>query len=175
MISIVACCPGAKVCTHVARDFRSQHSTWPLMQVLSNEAENDDVKLVWFVDDSITVGPLQDIENDRTTSIAYRLRELAKTILIVKHSSSLKKSAQKRLKNTGIKITDQGEHHLRAVIRTGSFREQFIKNKVEWMFAAIITANSNCLYRCLFNIIWLHHASGWGQLIHATHPTMVCG
>jgi len=25
MISIVACCHGAKLCAHVARDFRSQH------------------------------------------------------------------------------------------------------------------------------------------------------
>jgi len=41
------------------------------------------------------------------------------------------------------------------------------------MFAANITVT--CAYPCLFNFIWWHHASAWKQLIHATHPTMVCG
>jgi len=41
------------------------------------------------------------------------------------------------------------------------------------MFPANITVT--CPYPCLFNFIWWHHASGWEQLIHATHPAMVCG
>ena len=28
MISIVACCHGAKLCAHAARDFRSQQQQW---------------------------------------------------------------------------------------------------------------------------------------------------
>jgi len=40
-------------------------------------------------------------------------------------------SAQKFFKNQGIKIIDQGECYLGSVIGTKSFREQYIKNKVE--------------------------------------------
>jgi len=41
------------------------------------------------------------------------------------------------------------------------------------MFAANTTVTSP--NPCLFNFIWWHHAFGWEQLTHATHPTMVCG
>jgi len=41
------------------------------------------------------------------------------------------------------------------------------------MFAANITVT--CPYLCIFNFVWWHHASDWKQLIHAIHPTMVCG
>jgi len=40
-------------------------------------------------------------------------------------------SAQRLFKDCGIKITDQGERLFGSVIRTESFREQYIKNKVE--------------------------------------------
>ena len=39
--------------------------------------------------------------------------------------------AQKIFKGDAIKITDQGERLLGSVIGTDSFREQYIKNKVE--------------------------------------------
>jgi len=54
----------------------------------------------------------------------------AKTILLIK-DSSLMQATQKILKDDGIKITDQGERLLGSVIGTDSFREQYIKNKVE--------------------------------------------
>jgi len=54
----------------------------------------------------------------------------ANTILIIKNKSFWK-SARKTFFKTGIKITDQGEHYLGAVIVTKSFREHFIINKVE--------------------------------------------
>jgi len=41
------------------------------------------------------------------------------------------------------------------------------------IFAANITVT--CPYLCLFNFVWWHHASDLKQLIHAIHPTMVCG
>ena len=53
----------------------------------------------------------------------------AKTILIIKDTSQMQ-STQK-LKDGGIKITEQGERYLGSVIRTESFRKQYIKNKVE--------------------------------------------
>ena len=45
--------------------------------------------------------------------------------------SSLMQAAQKIFKGDGIKITDQGKRLLGSVIGTESFREQYIKNKVE--------------------------------------------
>jgi len=39
----------------------------------------------------------------------------------------------------------------------------------------MITDNNTVTCSQLFNFIRWHHASGWEQLIHATHPTMVCG
>ena len=33
-------------------------STWPFIQALSSETANDDVKQVWFADNSSAVGPL---------------------------------------------------------------------------------------------------------------------
>ena len=53
-----------------------------------------------------------------------------KTLLLVK-DSSLMQVAQKIFKDNGIEITDQGERILGTVTETESFREQYIKNKVE--------------------------------------------
>jgi len=43
----------------------------------------------------------------------------------------------------------------------------------------MITANNTATYYShplLFNFIrWQHTSGGWEQLIHATHPTIVCG
>ena len=57
-------------------------------------------------------------------------RHPAKTILLIK-DSSLMQAAHKILKDDGIKISDQGERLLGSVIGTESFREKYIKNKVE--------------------------------------------
>jgi len=57
----------------------------------------------------------------------------AKTFLQIK-DSRLMQPAQKILKADGIKITYQGERLLGSAIGTESFREQYIKNKVEgWL------------------------------------------
>ena len=64
---------------------------------------------------------------DQTLGTALNLQ---KTILLIK-DSSLMQVAQKIFEVDGIKITDQGERLLGSVIGTESFREQYIKNKVE--------------------------------------------
>jgi len=50
-----------------------------------------------------------------------------------------------------------------------------VPNNIGIIFAANITVI--CPYSCLFNFIFIcwYYASGWKQLIHETHPTMVCG
>jgi len=110
-------------------------STWPLIQALSNETANDEVKQVWYADDSSAVGSLAGVKKwwedlqAKGPDFGY-CQNPAKTILIIKNSS-LMKSAQKHFKDCKIKITDQDERHFGSESGTESFRGQYIKNKVE--------------------------------------------
>jgi len=105
-----------------------------LIQALSNETANDEVKQVWYADDSSAVGSLAGVKKwweylqAKGPDFGYCPKP-AKTILI--KDSSLKQSAQKIFKGDGIKIADQGERHLGSVIGTEPFREQYTKNKVD--------------------------------------------
>jgi len=83
-------------------------STRPLIQTLSNETANDEVKQVWYADDSSAVGSLAGVrkwwEYLKTNGPAFGYySKPAKTILIIK-DNSLMQSAQKFFKNQGIKI-----------------------------------------------------------------------
>ena len=110
-------------------------STRPLIQALSKETANDEVKQVWYADDSSAVGSLARVKKwweylqTNGPDFGYWPKS-AKTILLIKDSSKMQ-AAQKIFKGDGIKITDQGERLLGSVIGTDSFREQYIKNKVE--------------------------------------------
>jgi len=110
-------------------------STQPLIQALSNETANDEMKQVWYADDSSAVGSLAGVKKwwkylqANGPDFGYCPKP-AKTILLVQ-DSSLMQAAWKIFKDDGIKITDQGERILGSVIGTESFREQYIKNKVE--------------------------------------------
>ena len=102
---------------------------------MSNETANDEVKQVWYADDSSAVGSLAGVKKwweylqANGPDFGYYPKP-AKTILL--KDSSLMQAAQKIFKGDGIKITDQqGECLLGSVIGTESFREQYIKNKVE--------------------------------------------
>jgi len=102
---------------------------------LSNETANDEVKQVCYANDSSAVGSLAGVKKwweylqANGPEFGYCPKP-AKTILLIK-DSSLMRAAQKIFKNDGIKITDQGERLLGSVIGKESFREQYIKNKVE--------------------------------------------
>jgi len=110
-------------------------STQPLIQPLSKETANDEVKQVWYAEDSSAVGSLAGLKKwweylqANGPDFGYCPKP-AKTILLIKDSSQMQ-AAQKIFKGDGIKITDQGECLLGSVIGTESFREQYIKNKVE--------------------------------------------
>jgi len=110
-------------------------STQPLIQSLSNETANDEVKQVLYANDSFAVGSLAGVKKwweylqANGPDFGYCPKP-AKTILLVK-DSSLMQAAQKIFKDDGIKITDEGECILGSVTGTESFREQYIKNKVE--------------------------------------------
>ena len=57
-------------------------STWPLIQALSKQTANDEVKQVWYADDSSAVGSLAGVKNggntyrpmDQTLGIALNLQ-----------------------------------------------------------------------------------------------------
>jgi len=91
-------------------------STRPLVQALSNETANGEVKQVWYADDSSAVGSLAGVKKWREylqvkgPDFGYCLKPV-KTILLIKQSS-LMQSTQKLFKDDRIKITDQGERHL---------------------------------------------------------------
>ena len=94
------------------------------------------MKQVWYADDSSAVGSLAGVKKwweylqANGPDFGYCPKP-AKTILLIKDSSQMQ-AAQKIFKGEGIKITtDQGERLLGSVIGTESFREQYIKNKVE--------------------------------------------
>jgi len=92
------------------------------------------VKQVWYADDSSAVGSLAGVKKwweylqANGPDFGYCPKP-AKTILI--KDSSLMQVAQKIFKGDGIKITYQRKRLLGSVIGTESFREQYIKNKVE--------------------------------------------
>ena len=64
-------------------------STWPLIQALSNEAANDEVKQVWYADDSPAVRSLAGVKKSwkylqaNGPDFIYCTKP-AKTILLVK-------------------------------------------------------------------------------------------
>jgi len=97
-------------------------STRPLIQALSNETANDEVKHVWYADDRSAVGSLAGVKKwweylqANGPEFGYCPKP-AKTILLIK-DCSLMRAAQKIFKNDGIKITDQGERLLGSVIGT---------------------------------------------------------
>jgi len=101
---------------------------------LSKETANDEVKQVWYADDSSAVGSLAGVKKwweylqANGPDFGYCPKP-AKTVLI--KDSSQTQAAQKIFKGDGIKITDQSERLLGSLTRTESFRKQYIKNKVE--------------------------------------------
>ena len=105
-------------------------STRPLIQALSSGTANDEVKQVWYADDSSAVASLAGVKKwweclqANGPDFGYCPKP-AETILLIK-DSSLMQSAQKIFKNGRIKITGQGERLLGSVIGTESFREQYI-------------------------------------------------
>ena len=109
-------------------------STRPLIQALSKETANDEVKQVWYADGSSAVGSLAGAKKWWEYLQAYGpdfgyCPKPAKTILLIK-DSSLMQAAQKIFKDDEIKITNQGERLLGSVIGTESFREQYIKTRL---------------------------------------------
>jgi len=91
-------------------------STRPLIQALSNETANGEVKQVCYADDSSAVGSLAGVKKwweylqVKGPDFGYCPKPV-KTILLIKQSS-LMQSTQKLFKDDRIKITDQGERHL---------------------------------------------------------------
>jgi len=90
--------------------------TQQLIQALSSETANDEVKQVWYVEDSSALRSLAGMKKwwkylqTKRPDFGHCPKP-AKTIHLIK-DNSLMQSSQKLFKNTGIKITDQGNAYL---------------------------------------------------------------
>ena len=109
-------------------------STRLLIQALSNGTANDEVKQVWYADDSSAVGSLAGVKKwweylqANGPDFGYSLKP-TKTILLIK-DSSLMQATQKIFKGDRIKITDQGEHLLG---KKGIFLAVSLANQSDWI------------------------------------------
>ena len=101
-----------------------------------NEA-NQDVRQVWFADDSASGGKLTSLKrwwdhlNLYGPAYGY-FPKSSKTVLILKSPELLQRA--KELfgeEEGGITITTEGKRHIGAVIGTEKFKEDYIKGKVE--------------------------------------------
>ena len=107
-----------------------------MINILSNHVNPKLCKQVWYADDSSSAGKLLEIRswwdelNLAGPKFGY-FPKPSKTVLILKDDSSLVDRANEIFGDTEIVITTEGERHLGAVIGSNSFREFYIKKKVD--------------------------------------------
>ena len=106
----------------------------PMMDKLA-EVLDDTTKQSWYADDAAACGMLRKLKDwwvklcDIGPSFGY-FPKPSKTVLIVKDLKYLP-TAKSLFHGTGIKITLEGDRHLGAVIGSSSFKESFVKKKIE--------------------------------------------
>ena len=109
----------------------------PLIDKISFEQGGDTIQ-TWYADDSAACGKLSKIKEwwDKLCTIgpSYGYHpNPSKTVLIVKDTSQLQE-ATALFEGSGVKITDQGERHLGAVVGTPEYRKAFVEEKVaKWV------------------------------------------
>ena len=109
----------------------------PLTDKLAEAIEAEFCKQVWYADDSSSAGELSAMKKwwDLLCEIGpkYGYFPLArKTILIVKEKHQAK--AEEIFKNTGVKISINGERHMGAVIGSQEFKEIYVAEKIlKWI------------------------------------------
>ena len=106
----------------------------PMMDKLA-EVLDDTTKQSWYADDAAACGILRKLKDwwvklcDIGPSFGY-FPKPSKTVLIVKDLKYLP-TAKSLFHGTGIKITLEGDRHLGAVIGSSSFKESFVKKKID--------------------------------------------
>ena len=114
-------------------------STRPLINSLKNET--DQVKQVWFADDSAGAGSLDSLKTwwnhlkEKGSSYGYYPKP-TKTHLILKNPDQLQR-AEDLFAGDGVKITVEGNRHIGAVLGTDAYKEQYITEKIEKWIADV--------------------------------------
>ena len=95
--------------------------------------DNNRTKTVAYADDLTVAGPIDQIKI--WWNMLYRLApkfgyfpEGSKSYIIVRENA--KERAQTIFDNTKIKITTDGQRHLRAIIGTANFKQNYMKEKI---------------------------------------------
>jgi hypothetical protein len=115
--------------------------TKPLLNKLLTVVNNTDCKQVWYADDSSAAGKIREIKkwwdelNETGPKYGYYPKP-SKTILIVKNAEKLE-LANHIFGNSGITIGIEGERHLGAVIGSDTFKEKYVKRKVDSWIADV--------------------------------------
>jgi hypothetical protein len=98
---------------------------------------NNEVRQVWFADDSASGGKLSGLKkwwddlNQYGPAYGY-FPKASKTVLILKNPELLERAKEMFGNGEGeITITTEGKRHIGAVIGTEEFKEQYVKDKVE--------------------------------------------
>ena len=107
----------------------------PLIDTLHQKVDTNLCKQVWYADDSASAGRICEIETwwDELNNIGPKFGyhpKPSKTVLILKNKEQFAQATQ-IFKDTGIKISVEGERHLGAVIGSSEFREQYIDQKID--------------------------------------------
>ena len=109
----------------------------PLTDKLGEAVDSALCKQVWYADDSSAAGRLTEMRKwwDKLCQAGpdYGYYPLpAKTILIVKPDE--REQAEEVFRDTGVKITIEGERHMGAVIGSQEYKESYVMNKVaKWV------------------------------------------
>ena len=110
----------------------------PLMDKLAEAVDSQDCKQVWYADDSGGAGKLRelkiwwDVLFREGPKYGYHPKP-SKTVLILK-DPSLEEYAKNLFGYTGTEIGTTGERHLGAVVGNLSFKEAYVKAKIDkWM------------------------------------------
>ena len=103
----------------------------PLIDELKSVGE---ASQAWFADDAAAGGKMTDVKE--WGNLLYRIGpsygyfpKPSKTVVIVKRPEDLAE-AEALFKPLGIKVTNDGERHLGAMVGTQQFRDEYVKRKV---------------------------------------------
>ena len=107
----------------------------PLIDSLGEGTDPQNARQAWYADDATATGTLEELLKwwnllcELGPYYGYYPNS-SKTVLILK-SDSLTDKANEFFGKTGVKITSEGERHLGAVIGTTTFKENYVKDKVQ--------------------------------------------
>ena len=107
----------------------------PLIDSLKESAGTENLRQVWYADDSTGAGALEQLKiwwehlKENGPSYGYYPKP-TKTHLILKNEDH-RERAEYIFGGDGVNITSEGQRHIGAVLGSDNFRQEFINHKVE--------------------------------------------